>query len=796
MHIGETGVQRGLTGPQRRIEFVAAQPDLSGSVDQYRVRPQSSVKRLAAVQRGDRPRGFAGDPGRGRRGERPGEQFAEGNSVKPLRHDSHCRPGPGDIEHAHHATAVHARGPHRGLSNRVSARIPGIHDPYGDWPGEPQVESAPQPVPEAAADQIIQPVPIGARSAIALPLVPRIRHTYEVRARGQGSGLAEFAHSACRARPSPIVSSVSDLQGPAGDADDAAEFDAAERTADGGVIRSSAVMAVGTIVSRVTGVARDIAVAAALASGALADIYALGNSLPNIVYILVVGGALNAVFIPQLVRHMHADELAGKEFADRLITLTGLVLAALSAAAVVAAPLIVRLYATDEYSGAQMSMAVAVTRYCLPQIFFYGIYTMFSQVLNARSHFAAPMFAPIANNLVMITTAVGFIWITAGVDVAVEGVVLSPVQTAVLGIGTTLGVVVQAIALVPFLRRAGYRWRPRFDFRGHGLGRAGWLAGWTIGLVLVNQLGFIVISRLATSANIISGAAGDTEAGLAVYQRAYLMFMLPQSVITISLVTAMFPRMSKAAAAGELGALAQHVGSSMRLIGSLIAPCAAFLIVFGPAIGVIFFGWGRNEGPSALYTGIVVSAFAVGLLPFSLFYLLLRGWYSVEDTKRPFAITVIYNLIAMPLTLLLFYLAADEWKVISLALAYALAYWIVLPIAWFWVGRRLGAIQTRQTAGLLARAAVSAAAAAGLGLAAAYLVVSILDLLNGAAPAEIETGKLPAIACLIVGGLTAGLSYLVIARRLRVAELSQALAVAGGRLPGPLRRLLIGRSVS
>ena len=175
---------------------------------------------------------------------------------------------------------------------------------------------------------------------------------------------------------------------------DLGEVAQAEPDQTNAVIRSSALMAVGTITSRITGVLRDITIAAALGSAILADTYALGNSLPNIIYILVIGGALNAVFIPQLVRHMRSDEDGGDGYADRLITLVGIILVVATALAILFAPLIVKLYSTSDFTSQQLSLATAFARFCLPQIIFYGLYTMFSQVLNSRLHFGAPMFAP------------------------------------------------------------------------------------------------------------------------------------------------------------------------------------------------------------------------------------------------------------------------------------------------------------------------------------------------------------------------------------------------------------------
>lgn len=547
----------------------------------------------------------------------------------------------------------------------------------------------------------------------------------------------------------------------------------AEPDATRSVIRSSALMAVGTITSRITGVVRDITIAAALGSAILADTYALGNSLPNIIYILVIGGALNAIFIPQLVRHMRTDADGGDGYADRLITLVGLILVAATVLAIVFAPWIVKLYSTSGFSDDQLSLATAFARFCLPQIIFYGLYTMFSQVLNSRMHFGAPMFAPIVNNIVMIATALGFIYVAgsmATTDTITSG------QVVWLGVGTTLGVAAQAAVLVPVLIRVGYKWRPRFDFRGHGLGKAGSLAGWTIGLVLVNQIGFLVISRLATQANFLAEQTGGVPQGLATYQRAFLVFMLPHSVITISLVTALFPRMSKSAAVGALRDVAHDVAEGIRLIAALLLPCVMFLFAFGPMLGTVFFGFGANRGAPATYTGLVVSVFALGMLPFGIFYILLRGWYAVEDTRTPFVITVIYNIIAMPLTYLLFTIAPSEYAVCALALAYGLAYWITISIAWVWLSRRLGGLETGLTMRTLVKMSIAAIIAAAIGLAA---VVAWAVVVGHAAAGDIynqlTASQVTSLIVLIAGGIVTVFAYLALATLLRITEVQSVL---------------------
>ena len=542
----------------------------------------------------------------------------------------------------------------------------------------------------------------------------------------------------------------------------------------------STVMATGTVVSRITGIARDIALAAALGFYLVSDAYSLGNSLPTIIYILVVGGALNAVFIPQLVRRMEKDDDGGSAYADRLITLTGSALLALSILAVVAAPWIVNLYTPADYPQSQYDLAVAFARLCLPQIFFYGAYTMLSQVLNARGTFGAPMFAPIANNVVAITTFVLFI-IVAGTSAAADGA-LTTGQVLLLGIGTTAGVVVQAAILVPVLGRAGYRWRPRFDWKGQGLGKAAKLAGWTVGLVLVNQITYIVITRLAAQANVDAAASGATAAGITTYQKAHLVFMLPHSVITISIVTALLPALSRLAHEGKLKEVGEDVAGAMRLVAALVVPIAAMLFVLGSDVSVLLFGYGAATTDQAAVMGDVVSIFMIGLLPFTLFYVLLRGFYAMEDTRTPFVVTVIFSVIMLALVLSLFAFLTDLGvtsaggpQIAGIALGYVLAYWCGFVVLWWWLAHRLGSLQSGATMWVLLRLLIAGGVAV---LVAGVTRTATLDLLISDGLNTQLTSLVLIMVAVIVGLPT----FFFAAWLLRVREVSAAVAMVKSRV--------------
>jgi len=542
-------------------------------------------------------------------------------------------------------------------------------------------------------------------------------------------------------------------------------------------MRSSALMAAGTVVSRVTGIFRDIAAAAALGFFVVADAFSLGNSLPTIVYILVIGGSLNAVFVPQLVRRMQDDADAGKAYADRLLTVAGIALVALSLIAVAAAPLIVDLYTPADYPQGAFDLAVAFARLCLPQIFFYGLYTMLSQVLNARGHFGLPMFAPIANNVVAIATFGLFIAV-AGTSAAADGV-LSDHEVLILGIGTTVGVAVQSLILIPVLLRRGYGWRPRFDWRDAGLGKAGTLALWTVGLVLVNQAAYVVVTRLATQANVDAAAAGLTAAGLTTYQKAHLVFMLPHSVITISIVTAMLPALSRLAHAGDYRRVGLDVAGTMRLIAALIIPVAAIGFVLGSPISTLLFGYGAATPAQAGLMGQIVSVFMLGLLPFTLFYVLLRGFYALEDTRTPFLITVGFSLAWLGMAVPLFRAVGPGGpQVAAIAFAYGLSYWLGCGAAWLLLRRRLRGLDSRRTLATLARMLLC-------GLAAVVVMVGIQDLVGPLLswwPDRLQTLTIVALAS--AAGIGA---YLGLARLLRIREAHDMLALVRRRISGGAR---------
>jgi len=463
-------------------------------------------------------------------------------------------------------------------------------------------------------------------------------------------------------------------------------------------------MAVGTLLSRITGVVRDIALVAAIGTGVFSDTYSVANSLPNIIYILIAGGAINAVFIPALVRHMKEDSDSGKVFTDRLLTLVGTMLLAIVAIALSCTALIVHLYATNSWTGRDFHVAIFFALWCIPQIIFYGIYTLESQILNARQVFKLPMFAPIANNAVVIVSAMFFIALT---HMTPTTATVTTGQLALLGAGTTLGVIVQAGILFPALRKSGYSFSPRFDFRNSGLSKLGDLAIWTIGFVFVNQVSFLIIAKLTTYANVVAAQNAEVAVGFTSYQKGQLMMMLPHSIITVSIITALLPRLSDHSHSENLSAFGQELGIALRNVITYLIPCAAILCFMGNQIGVILYGHGAATHDQGAAVGYIASMFAIGLPAFSIFYVLLRTYYAQENTKTPFMFNLGFNALHMTIGLALFFTVSDKYKVPSLALAYSIAYIAICWLTWHRVTRRLPQVPTKRLVQLLARVLVA-----------------------------------------------------------------------------------------
>jgi putative peptidoglycan lipid II flippase len=395
----------------------------------------------------------------------------------------------------------------------------------------------------------------------------------------------------------------------------------------------------------------------------------------------------------------------------------------------------------------------------LPQVFFYGVFALVSQILNTRGRFGPPMFAPVLNNVVTIASAAAFL-VVAGTGTTTRTV--TDTEILILGLGTTLGAVAQTLALWPPLRRCGVRLRLRTDLRGQGLGRAWSLARWAILLVAINQIGHLVITRLATGVN----ATSDADAGVTVYSMAFVIFMLPQSVITVSLVTALLPSLSQSAAAGRLDVVRERIGWALRTSGSLMVPAAAAFIVLGVPIAVLLFRYGSLSLESARLLGLTLSTFAVGLPAFSAYYVLMRGFYALEDTRTPTLNALVLNGVNISLAVAAIQWARPTAAIPALGLAYAIAYWVGLLTLARSLRRRL----ERLDGFLVVRTYVRVTVAS---------VLAAVGMALGAAAAQSLVGRamdLTSSLVIVATGLAFGAgAYLVGVRLFRISEVSDVL---------------------
>jgi putative peptidoglycan lipid II flippase len=539
------------------------------------------------------------------------------------------------------------------------------------------------------------------------------------------------------------------------------------------LLRASAVMALGTIVSRVTGFVRSLVLVWALGTALFADTFNLANALPNSLYILVAGGALNAVFVPQLVRAMKNDPDGGEAFGQRLLTLTALVLAGMSVLAVLFAPALVGLYASDDLleqtNRPYFTLAVTFAWYCLPQIFFYGLYIIFGQILNARGRFGPMMWSPILNNLIAIAVFGTFIVVSdADSPQSIEGH-----EIALLGLGSTLGIALQALCLVPVLRKAGFRLRPRFDFRGGGVGKSSRLAAWTIGFVLINQLWFVTATRLTTGvgAEALDVYGAEQGYGLTPYLNAYLILMLPHAVITVSIVAALLPRMSLAAAEDDPAQVRSDLSHGLRLTAVAIIPAAVAFLALGPDMTVALFMHGQVDEASARFMGYVLMGFALGLIGFSSQHIMLRGFYAYEDTRTPVFIQILVVAASAACAVLAYAVLPVQWKTVGIAVSYGIGYWLGFFASIAVLRRRIGGADGRRLASTYARAG----AAALLAGAGAY---GVARLVSGA----LDNGAVGAAAAVAAGGVVLCGIYLLLAWVFRVREIAELVALARGRL--------------
>jgi putative peptidoglycan lipid II flippase len=519
--------------------------------------------------------------------------------------------------------------------------------------------------------------------------------------------------------------------------------------------KASGSMLIANLVSRITGFIRTVMLGSIIGFGAVNDSYSLANNFPNIVYELLLGGVLASVVIPSLTRAQHEDEDGGESFAQRLLTVTLVILLIGTVVAVACSPLLTKIYFSSSGTDTP-ALTTALTYLILPEIFFYGVFGIVSGILNTKHAFKAPAWASVANNLVMFATL--------GVYAAMPGEIsLNPVKMGdpkllVLGIGTTLGIVVQSLVILPSLRRIGFkfRWRWGIDWRLRQFGR---LAGWLVLYTLITQIGYTELSKVATAAS--SGS-------YSIYASAWNLIQVPYGVVGVSLLTAIMPRLSKSAATGDMKGVVDNLSTGSRMTSVMLIPLVAIMTVLGPEIGQALFSLGHG-GANATQLGLTLTTSSFGIVCYSITLLQLRVFYAMNNAWIP---TVI-NLIMVSVRIVLFDIAPHVFDarhvVYGLAFANGFSFLIGAIVGAIWLRASIGHLGMKRVLATIGKVIVSSIWGAAAALLISEGIEFVLKSHHSTAAVELHAWLTLLIGTALGLAITFGLM-----RLLRVPEVNPA----------------------
>ncbi len=520
------------------------------------------------------------------------------------------------------------------------------------------------------------------------------------------------------------------------------------------LLRSNITVAAGTSLSRLTGLLRVIALGYVLGQTALADAYSLANETPNIVYELLLGGVLSATLVPLFSTF---DEDGDEESTNVVLTVSVILMSALMVLAVVAAPLIFRVYSINVGDGVDpdlfRTVGTTLARIFLVQILFYGLVSLANAFLNSRRRFFAAAWSPILPNLIIVATLLS-LPDAGSADWALEDVISDGRLRLTLGLGATAGIASMVLVLVPAMVRTGFRFRAIVDFRHPAVRRLLKLSAWTLGFVAANQISLVVVRNLA------GPGSGDASAYLA----AFTFFVLPHGLLAVSIATTFQPEMSRAVARRERPAFVDQASLGVRMTALLTIPAGVGIFVLRrPIVGALL-ERGQFDAIDAANTTRALAGFALGLGAFSIYMFTLRGFYAHKDTRTPFMINVVENVINIVLAIVL----VDRFGVLGLGLAFAIAYalssvWALQVLSYKVPGFRL------RTIGLSVAPMILAAVLMG------EVVWFIARQVGG------DSGMDAAVR-LVVGTLVGAIVYVAILLALRVPELD----FLRRRLPHPI----------
>ena len=533
-----------------------------------------------------------------------------------------------------------------------------------------------------------------------------------------------------------------------------------------GIGRASVLIGAGTIVSRLTGFLRAVVLVSAVgATTAGGNAFAIANQLPNNIYAIISTGLLSAVVVPQIVKAAAHDD-GGRAFVSKLFTLGTVVLLGTTVLATVAAPWLVALYAPG-YPPEQQALATAFAYWCLPQILFYGLFALVGESLNARRVYGPYTWAPIVNNIVSIVGFLAFIWLFGPAGSTTRW---TPEMIAVLAGTATLGIVVQTAILFVFWRRTGLHIRPDFGWRGVGLGQIGKLAGWTFLMVVAGQLAGLVQSQVMSEI-----PKGDP--GVFVAQNAWLLFMLPYSIIVLSIGTPYFTQLSEHAAAGRDEEVRGDIGRSIRTLGLFVVGATAALAVAAVPASRIF----TSSPDEAVDAAGVLLCYLVSLVPLAVLFVVQRSFYAYDDTRTPFFFTIIQCALVVLTAwgaLWAFHegVLPSGQLVAAVALGQSFSSVVQVVVATWLLHRRLGGLRVGSWLLALGRFALAALPAGAAGW-------FTFQLLGGVDGWTVSDKLLGALGAAIIG-MVVLMAYVGFLALLRAPELSVATGLVRRFLPG------------
>ncbi|MGO4104050.1 murein biosynthesis integral membrane protein MurJ [Leifsonia sp. YAF41] len=520
-----------------------------------------------------------------------------------------------------------------------------------------------------------------------------------------------------------------------------------------GIGRASTLLASGTMISRILGFVKVIVLARAIGALSVADTFTVANQLPNTVYVIVAGGVLTAVLVPQIVRSALHDD-GGARYINKLVTLALVIIGVATILATVFAPALTRIVGAG-FNPEQLDLAIAFAYWCIPQMFFYGLYTVLGEVLNARRSFGPITWVPVLNNVIAIAGLVVFM-LMFGTDPlgARSASSITPAMIAVLAGSATLGVVVQAVSLFYFWRRIGLSYRPDFRWRGVGLRAAGKMAGWTFGMILLTTIAGIVETQVVTDASG-SGASAN------VLSNAWLIFMLPHSVITVSVATAYFTRMSEHASLDKLSLVKEDASSAIRGTSLIIVLATAVIAVCAYPFGAVFVSASFEQAQGI---GNVIIAYILGLIAFCILFVVQRTFYALSDTRTPFYFTL-FQVVLVIIGVLGCSLLPKEWIAAGIALVVTVSGILQALLAAYLLRRKIGSIDGRRILRSLTKYLVAAIIPIALG-------IGVLIALGGTQEGGFAvSGIFSAIISMVVIGLVMSASYFGILLLMRTQEL-------------------------